>query len=299
MKSILSFLKRNIFIFIACIVACVIGGVVIMSYQPLGSYRTITFATMGVENEGNEYFDSDAATYFAETVRGWLKDPAFLQQVQEKVPGMSFSANAHAQERQNVVIEVTASSQEASQKSTDSIVETLQMQIAQFNEQTQSSYLLIVRDAHTDQLTSRSKMFFLLAALIAAIALGVFVALVKEAYQKKVSFPEQLHHVYGEYALFTTHQNDKKLIEKLNDLAKSQEGSCVLFCGDEYDLDTKKLTSSVYVASSVSDFIKASSSAAVSVDIITLGKTSLERIQMIAQMIDSSTVSSVKYIVLT
>lgn len=215
MHNILFALKRNWLIFGSTFILCLLATFMVVQIEPLGSVRTSVFMTMGVQDFGNEADATDASTWFSETVRGWLQNPVVLHDVREKGGVEQFSVSGRPQERQNIVIEITSSSEENNAKVAPALVTVLNERIVKYNQNTGAKFRLIEQGQETVHLASRSKYIYLVAGILAGLLLGLFLVFAKEAVWRKITFPSQAVEVLNKKALFVGGSQSDRLFKNI------------------------------------------------------------------------------------
>lgn len=212
--------KRNQTLFIIVIGFCLFASLLAIVWQPLGAVRTEVFTTMAADNQGQEGDASDAATYFAETVQGWLTNPALVTELAKKSGIDNFALSSHPQQRQNMIIDVTAAAADKSEELARILLEVLNKKITTYNIETDSSFSLIPQGMNTFQLASRSMMIYVLGGLIAGIFVGLFLIFSLESLRKRVSFAGQVRDTMQLEPLMCLESNSQAGLDTLNKITQ-------------------------------------------------------------------------------
>lgn len=213
-------IQRNQIVFISSVGVCLFASLLAIVWQPLGVVRTEVFTTMAADNQGQEGDASDAATYFAETVQGWLTNPALVTELAKKSGIENFALSSHPQQRQNMIIDVTAASTDKSEELARLLLEILNRKITTYNIETDSSFGLIPQGMNTFQLASRSMMMYVLGGIIAGILVGFFVIFSLESLRKRVSFAGQVRDVMQMDPLMCLEPNSQASLAILNKITQ-------------------------------------------------------------------------------
>lgn len=187
----INLLKRNLLavVLIAVVTSVLTLGIGLRQETPNGTGTL--FLSIGAgqgafkTEESDTKYGISAAGQFAETVHGWLKNPAILESVAEKV-GHGVEINAYKQEKQNIVVNYSSSSQEDSQKTANAIEAEIVNKIRQYDNETGSDFKLAVFTAHYAQAGSKLPVFVLLGILL-GIFLGAGLSYLYEFFFDKVS----------------------------------------------------------------------------------------------------------------
>lgn len=228
MYSIYRVIKRNWILFTSTLFVCFLVSLIAIAWQPLGAVRTEIFTTIAAENFGREGDATDAANYFSETIKGWLKNPSLLSEVEEQSGISNISLSAHPQERQNLVIDVTASSTEDSEATARVLLEVLAKRINAYNLETKASFKLIPQGMNTYQLATRSQFIYILGGLIAGAIGGLFLIFSKESLLGRLTFTSQLSDFTDSEPLLTLEPQSTQGHSTLIQLARNWQKPFVL-----------------------------------------------------------------------
>jgi len=156
------------FVTFSVIVIFTVCSSIFFSYSFFNDYKTkaLIFTTIGVVNESRAYDHVQGAAYFAETVQGWLKNPVFLEKILSKSQ-VTASITAYRQERQNMVIEITAKSKNDAEVVSENVVQLLSEEISQYNTETNSNFTIMVQGEKISEVAGFS--------LISLIIVGFFI----------------------------------------------------------------------------------------------------------------------------
>lgn len=140
--------------------------------------------------ENDVKYGISAAGQFAETVHGWLKNPAIIESVEGKA-GHGVALNAYKQEKQNIVVTYPAGSQEDSQKVANAVEAEIANKIRQYNNETGSDFKLALFTAHYSPAGSKMHIFVILG-LLSGLLLGIGLAYLYEYLFDRVSYVYQV-----------------------------------------------------------------------------------------------------------
>ena len=136
-----SFLKRNFIIITTFTVIALIISVYWINRQQ-SSFHTTIFTTIANQSTSSSEENEQASTYFGETLMGWFRNPAFLEKIYNQADTEG-DLSAHKQERQNLIIEIDAASELKNNKLAKSTLKTLELEINNFNQETENQFKLL------------------------------------------------------------------------------------------------------------------------------------------------------------
>lgn len=150
-------------------------------------YEAMVFATTGILFDGADLHKlNEGAHYFGQTMIGWTKFPSFHSNL-IKFTGLpeGSSINMHAQERQNFVFTIDTS-EPIEFETLSSVKDFLQLQLDEYNEKTNTHFVLTNVDYEQLE-TTRNYWFGALFTLLlsGALALGAL-------FVRKEFFPPKL-----------------------------------------------------------------------------------------------------------
>lgn len=160
-------------------------------------YRSTLFFTVAGENKGiSLYEDTRGADLFSETVQGWTKNPGLVAEIGDKT-GEKFGISGRVQESQNVVVELSADSEEGIKKVSEETLNVLKTKVNEFNKETNHTFTLAIPT--TEYTTEepglgKNELIFLLIGLI----IGLGFAFLYEYMTDKASFEHQVEEMLGE-----------------------------------------------------------------------------------------------------
>ncbi|MBD3327891.1 hypothetical protein GF340_01155 [Candidatus Peregrinibacteria bacterium] len=160
------------------------------------SWQGTVFISLGTDQnnlESSTTLDNvTAADQFTETVQGWFKNPNLINRINENFDqGISF--NARRQEKQNLVITYSFNSVEntLNDQITEHIKTELQNDIEEYNANTNSAFEIALFQTNVEQVFP-SETKIILIIVMAAFAIGLFIAYAYEYIMGIVSFPWQI-----------------------------------------------------------------------------------------------------------
>jgi capsular polysaccharide biosynthesis protein len=157
---------------------------------------TLFFTVAGEKGSVSLFEDIRGADLFSETVQGWTKNPGLIAEIEE-LAGETFGISGRVQENENVVVELSANSEEAITKVSESTLAILQDKVKQFNKDTRHSFKLSVPTIKyeiSEPKLGKNEVIFLILGLL----IGIAVAFLYEFFADKASFTHQIEEALGE-----------------------------------------------------------------------------------------------------
>jgi len=157
---------------------------------------TLSFTVAGEKGSVSLFEDIRGADLFSETVQGWTKNPGLIAEIEEEA-GESFGISGRVQENENVVVELSAKSEDSIKKVSESTLKVLQDKVSQFNKDTKHSFKLSVPTIKyeiSEPKLGKNEVIFLVLGLL----IGIGIAFLYEFLADKASFTHQIEEVLGE-----------------------------------------------------------------------------------------------------
>lgn len=202
-------------------IIAVISGVVALAFTKFfveKESEILIFLSLGTEkslatipNESGFVDLIDAADKFGETMRGWFKNPGFLEKIQKNVNLPLQFTSVKKQALQNLVIEVRTqfSNNEVLKGAGDEILRLLNEEVKFYNERTKNSFL--ISTSYISYSTTYAPIF--LNGFVAFL-IGLFLSIVAfylyEMFQGAISFESQIKEIFPKAPIFRLTGNENQ-----------------------------------------------------------------------------------------
>jgi len=226
-----SFFKRNYLFFLTALFITLIGSFYLINKQE-SSFHAIVFTSIANQSDSSTQENEQASAYFAETIVGWFRNPVFLEKIYTKGKTQG-SLSSHKQERQNLVIEIDAASEEKSKILANTTLNILENEIEKFNQDTKNNYQLLNLGITTYQNPLKNTVF-ILAALIGIFLITFFSILGIEAIQGKISLPLQVQNIFKKQTYLNFNPNNENDLQHMATLCLNSKKP-ILFAGIDFD----------------------------------------------------------------
>lgn len=170
----------------------------------------------------NHYYAAEGAERIAEMLSGWIKNPAFRDQIQTKaetkIGHFRKKISARKQNRINVFVTLTLSQEESTYatKIAQATYDTYQERLAQFNTNSSATFALL-EPTIASELRAFPLSWFAIGAFIIGLALSIIGVYIFEMLQDRVSFIHQIKNLFPESPLLRIHkkigQHDGEFLE--------------------------------------------------------------------------------------
>ncbi|MBU1992431.1 MAG: Wzz/FepE/Etk N-terminal domain-containing protein [Patescibacteria group bacterium] len=214
LRNYLSLLLRRWKEIIAFGVIIALLSGVYTTYYATTKYNSTLFFTVASSKYGiSLYDDIRGADLFSESVQGWTKNPAMIDEIKERT-GEDFGITGRVQETENVVVELSASSEEAITKVSEETLKVLEEKLKEFNLKTRHSFQLAVPTIQYEtKVPGLGKNE--LIALVLGFLIGIAFAFVYEYLANKASTKEQVEEALGTEIAGEGEEMHKMLAKKL------------------------------------------------------------------------------------
>ena len=176
--TFLLFLSRHLKFFVFfLLIGTTLGVVFTQTLTPFSETTTI-FTTITTSNNEDPRAAEQASTDFGETVTGWFRNPAFVQEI-EKKSSQQGTLSAKKQERQNLLIIAKTKTAGTSKEFAQQALKKTQNEIKRINQSSSSQFTIINQGSSTATKTP-SPLFAGIIGGIGGITLALFLAILFE-----------------------------------------------------------------------------------------------------------------------
>lgn len=181
--------------------------------------------SLGENAEIDMYENVQAADQFTETVQGWFKNPTLTSRIEEQ-SNTKVAFTARKQEKQNLIVTYKAENEQIGGKIAESLQSTLQQEITEYNEGTNSNFQIALYSIDIKNQNISSVLFAFLGAII-GLFLGIFVSYGYEYFFGFASYDHQIETILDKKQL------DKLSMRKMNDKNVAFLGTFIERMGDK------------------------------------------------------------------
>lgn len=170
-------------------------------------YNATIFTTFSVKKDffptqiSTSYDDVRAADHFTETVRGWFKNPSFMDKINKSfsktdksTADSHLSIRAERQEKQNLIINYFVSQEKSVKPASSAITTNLISAIDRYNQTSTATFQLASHDTHYSKSASRFN-FLLIFALLAGLCAGIAISYLIEYFAGKTMNASQASNI--------------------------------------------------------------------------------------------------------
>lgn len=191
--TFLLFLSRHLKFFVFfLLIGTTLGVVFTQTLTPFSETTTI-FTTITTSNNEDPRAAEQASTDFGETVTGWFRNPAFVQEI-EKKSSQQGTLSAKKQERQNLLIIAKTKTAGTSKEFAQQALKKTQNEIKRINQSSSSQFTIINQGSSTATKTP-SPLFAGIIGGIGGITLALFLAILFEFLGGRVSSLQQAEEI--------------------------------------------------------------------------------------------------------
>lgn len=191
-------------------------GMVIPEDVPLGAF---------VANQNQTVVDQ-----FTETVMGWLRNPALLKRIEEKV-GFPLSLGIRKQEKQNVIVTFTIPEGVDVSATAQAVVDVARGEIDAYNDVTDAGFILALSSVTPFAVTPAWGMNAGVS-LGFGFLLGMFIAAFSDYFRRRVSFSFQVEQIAGKSPLLVLSPRlNESALEGFLSLYLERQSSAMMLVG--------------------------------------------------------------------
>lgn len=205
------------------------------------SYEGTILTSIGTkQTTSTSLFESvQAADQFTETITGWLKDQNLINKISSINPNENFNISAKKQEKQNLVINFTSSTKEDGKKLSDNLEKELNNQLAIYNNQTQSGFIIGLYSS-TIEPKNYPFMLIVILGMIAGLILSQVIALAYEYCFMLAITQNQIISILNKKPLERLRDEKIKNLETVGAYLKGQSTKKVIIAG--IDMNPEKIS---------------------------------------------------------
>ena len=193
-------------------------------FQPFSQRLTVYFSVVGSGSApaGNHYYQMEGAERVAETIAGWVKNPAFRSELQASsvtIPDLRRRLTARKQNRTNVFIKLDLPPALAKDQElvSQALITTLEQRLELLNESSTFSFTITEPEIYSE-LWKLPLWVILTAAFSLSIFVGGAFPYAWEAFRGRISFPQELNELFPSSPLLLVSESlgshDQKLLEQ-------------------------------------------------------------------------------------
>ncbi len=193
--DILKIVKRHLLFVIILIILLGGAGFLYGENNQKNLAKTTIFLTIGTQDSRDPEQAEIASTYFGETIMGWFKNPVFIHSIKNSAKTeQDVSLSALKQERQNLLVEIIASTPEETKNISTHTLKKLQEEIVRYNKATGSAFVAIDQGKNT-KINKITKIIYPLAGALLGLILGLFIIALKELLKDEISSTEEAEQI--------------------------------------------------------------------------------------------------------
>ena len=156
--------KLSVWILVSALLFSSIGGWFYVKNLPEPNSRGLLFVTIGINqkllpNESSSYEIQRASEHFSDLVLGWVNEPSFSKEIDEKL-NYHLDFSGLRQEKRNLIFYLSADPEKFNLNASDEFLNLLKSRINEYDSTTNAGYLIALsRYSELEPVRSESRIF--------------------------------------------------------------------------------------------------------------------------------------------